>query len=96
MPRLMCKELIMDFLSDYLDGTLTPDVVADLERHLQDCKPCLAYLETYKKTRELTGRAGRVQMPPEMRARLRESLGKQIGIPRSTARGTRVQPPIDS
>ena len=78
MRRLMCKEFIMEFLSDYLDGTLTPDVVADLERHLQDCKPCLAYLETYKKTRELTGRAGRVEMPSEMRARLREFLGKQL------------------
>ena len=83
MRRLMCKEFIMDFLSDYLDGMLTSDVVADLERHLQDCKPCLAYLKTYKKTRELTGRAGRVEMPPEMRARLREFLRKQLSTGRS-------------
>lgn len=79
MRRLMCKEFIMDFLSDYLDGTLNPEVVADLERHLQDCTPCVAYLETYKETRELTGRAGLVEMPPEMRARLREFLAKQLG-----------------
>ena len=82
MRKLMCKEFIMEFLSDYLDGTLNPDVVADLGRHLQDCPPCLAYLETYRKTRELTGRAGRVEMPPEMRARLREFLEKQLGKPR--------------
>lgn len=78
MRELMCKEFIMDFLSDYLDGTLTPDVVADLERHLQDCQPCVAYLNTYKKTRELTGRAGRVEMPTEMKARLREFLLNQL------------------
>ena len=95
MRRLMCKELIMDFLSDYLDGTLAPEVVADLERYLQDCKPCLAYLGTYKKTRELTGRAGRAEMPPEMHARLREFLGNQIGKSRSTARGTPERPPLD-
>ncbi len=78
MRKVMCKEFIMDFLSDYLDGTLTRDVVADLEGHLRDCKPCVAYLKTYKKTRELTGRAGRVEMPPEMRARLREFLRTQL------------------
>ncbi|MGH6630799.1 MAG: anti-sigma factor family protein, partial [Burkholderiales bacterium] len=50
----------MDLLADYLDGALSPDVIVDLERHLQDCQPCVAYLETYKKTRELTGRAARV------------------------------------
>ncbi|MBI4588389.1 MAG: zf-HC2 domain-containing protein [Candidatus Rokubacteria bacterium] len=78
MLKLMCKEFIMDFLSDYLDGTLTPDVITALERHLQDCEPCVAYLNTYKKTRELTGRAGRAEMPTEMKVRLREFLLKQL------------------
>lgn len=75
---MVCKEMILDFLADYLDGTLSPEVLADLERHLQDCKPCVAYLDTYKKTRELTGRAVRVEMPEEMKARLREFLLKQL------------------
>jgi len=74
----MCKEFIMDLLADYLDGALGPDVLADLEWHLQDCQPCVAYLETYKKTRELTGRAAQVEMPEEMKVRLREFLLKQL------------------
>lgn len=78
MLKLMCKEFIMDFLSDYLDGTLTPDVITALERHLQDCEPCVAYLNTYKKTRELTGRAGRAEISTEMKVRLREFLLKQL------------------
>lgn len=75
---MVCKEMILDFLADYLDGTLSPEVLADLERHLQDCQPCVAYLNTYKKTRELTGRAVRVEMPEEMKDRLREFLLKQL------------------
>jgi anti-sigma factor RsiW len=83
MRRVTCKEFLVEFLSDYLDGTLTRGVVADLDRHLRDCRPCVAYLKTYKKTRDLAGRAGRVEMPPEMRARLREFLRKQLSKGRS-------------
>ncbi len=75
---MLCKEMIMDFLADYLDGTLSSDILADLERHLQDCTPCVAYLNTYKKTRDLTGQAARVEMPEEMKVRLREFLLKQL------------------
>jgi len=75
---VLCKEMIMDFLADYLDGTLSSDILADLERHLQDCTPCVAYLNTYKKTRDLTGQAARVEMPEEMKVRLREFLLKQL------------------
>lgn len=78
MGKLICKEFIMDFLADYLDGALSPDVIEDLGRHLQDCQPCVAYLKTYKKTRELTGRAARMEMPEEMKVRLREFLLKQL------------------
>ena len=78
MRKLVCKEFIMDFLADYLEGALGPAVLADLERHLQDCPPCVAYLKTYKKTRELTGRAARVEMPVEMKVRLREFLLRQL------------------
>ena len=77
MGKLMCKEFIMDLLADYLDGALSPAVLADLERHLRACRPCVAYLQTYKKTRELTGRAVQVEMPEEMKVRLREFLLKQ-------------------
>lgn len=75
---LTCKELILDFLADYLDAALSPDEVAELERHLAVCKPCVAYLNTYRKTRELVGQVGRVEMPEEMRAILRQFLLKQL------------------
>ena len=70
---MTCKETIA-VLADYLEANLSPDLLAELERHLRACKPCVAYLNTYKKTRELTGRAGRVEMPPEMKRRLHRFL----------------------
>jgi anti-sigma factor RsiW len=74
LAKLTCKEVILDFLSDYLDAALGPDLVAALERHLRDCPPCIAYLNTYRKARELTGQVARVEMPEEMKARLRQFL----------------------
>jgi anti-sigma factor RsiW len=77
---MTCHDLI-DVLADYLDGALPPDLVAELERHLEDCEPCRAYLATYRKTRALGAEAGRLEMPAEMRERLRRFLLAQL--PRS-------------
>ena len=70
---MTCRELI-DLLQDYLDRELAGDVVAELERHLEDCAPCRAYLATYRKAREVGAAAGRVEMPEEMKIRLRRFL----------------------
>ena len=71
---LTCKQVILEFLADYLDETLNPGVVADFKRHLQVCPPCVAYLNTYEKTKDLMGRGVSVEMPEEMKTRLREFL----------------------
>jgi len=77
-PRLTCREAIA-LMGDYLEAVLGNDVVAALERHLQDCPACLAYLNTYRKTRDLAGAAGRVAMPDEVKERLRRLLLEQLG-----------------
>ena len=70
---MTCKETI-DLLSDYLEALCGPEIVERLEAHLRDCAPCRAYLATFKRTRDLTRAAGAVEMPPEMKARLRQFL----------------------
>lgn len=70
---MTCKEAI-DVLAEYLEASLTSELADELERHLQDCAPCRAYLGTYRKTRELTGEVGRVPMPEEMKQRLHRFL----------------------
>jgi anti-sigma factor RsiW len=75
---MTCRDAI-DLLIDYLDQALTPEVAAVLERHLVGCEPCRAYLATYRRTRALGAQAARVEMPGEMKARLREFLLARLG-----------------
>jgi hypothetical protein len=79
---LTCRDVI-GLLLDYLEEALGPDIVADFERHLQDCAPCRAYLKTYERTRRLTGEVTRVEMPEELKDRLRELLLGRLGSGRS-------------
>jgi len=72
---MTCREAI-DVLADYLDATLTPDVLAQLEAHLRGCAPCRAYLATYKRSAELAAKVNRVEMPQEVRQRLRDFLNR--------------------
>jgi anti-sigma factor RsiW len=75
---MTCREL-NEVLDDYLDGALAPELVRDLERHLEDCAPCRAYIATYRKSRQLGAAATRVDMPEEMKARLRRFLAEKLG-----------------
>jgi anti-sigma factor RsiW len=79
---LTCKDIIEDFLADYLDAALSPEVVAELERHFENCPPCLTYMNTYKRTRELVSRTA-AEMPPEMKAILRKFLVEQLAKEKS-------------
>ncbi len=61
-------------LGEYLEAALGEDVLGRLEDHLRDCAPCVAYLNTYRRTRDMAAEVNRVEMPEEMRRRLREFL----------------------
>ena len=47
---MTCNDLITNFISDYLEGTLPPETLADFEHHLDVCASCVAYLRTYRET----------------------------------------------
>jgi predicted anti-sigma-YlaC factor YlaD len=49
---MTCRELI-EFLSDYLDGELPPDVRAKFDEHLADCGQCRRYLSQYRTAGDL-------------------------------------------
>ena len=74
LGRVTCREIILNHLDEYLDGTLSPEIVEDLERHLGRCPACVAYLNTYKRTQEFTRRMGSAVLSEETKARLRTLL----------------------
>ena len=74
---MTCKETIA-LLSEYLDALCGSELMAQLEEHLRDCPQCRAYLATFRRTRDLTHTAGQVEMPPEMKSRLRQFLIQQL------------------
>jgi predicted anti-sigma-YlaC factor YlaD len=61
-----CRELD-GFLADYLAGELSEEVRAAFKEHLQECPPCVDYLDAYATTVRLSREAGREEAPlPEV------------------------------
>lgn len=71
--RHSCRELV-DLLCDFLEGDLEPEEGEELERHMADCPPCLAFLNTYQKTSELCCKLRAEDIPPELKERLARFL----------------------
>ncbi|HEV8578574.1 MAG TPA: zf-HC2 domain-containing protein [Thermoanaerobaculia bacterium] len=51
--EVTCKE-VLDFLWAYVAGELPAVTVEEFERHLAVCPSCVNYLESYKRTIELS------------------------------------------
>lgn len=70
---MTCRDAI-DLLGDFPGSELGPRDRARLMVHLAGCRPCRAYLRTYRKTARVAGRAATAEMPEEMKRRLRAFL----------------------
>lgn len=51
---MTCKELV-ELVTDYLDGALSPRDVARFEEHIVSCPPCHAHLDQMRRTIEVVG-----------------------------------------
>jgi anti-sigma factor RsiW len=74
---ITCREFV-DLLCDYLSGDLAPARRADVERHLRECPPCVAYAETYRITIHLARRLPCPPPPPEVLERLRGAVAARL------------------
>jgi anti-sigma factor RsiW len=54
---ITCRQLIVDFLLDYLGGTLAADQRTAFEEHMAACPECVAYLRNYEAAVKLGKRA---------------------------------------
>jgi len=73
-----CCRDVFDLLSEYVDGELDSATRETLVRHLDACPPCERFLRTFQKTRALCRESLMVQMPDELRERLRSFLRDKI------------------
>jgi predicted anti-sigma-YlaC factor YlaD len=71
-----CQRLIGE-LSNLIDGTISPELCAELEAHLKECKNCRIVVDTTKKTIELYHRDEASVEVPEV---MREKLWKRLNL----------------
>ncbi len=65
-----CQELLSS-LGEYIDGALSAELCAEIERHLKGCNRCRVVVNTLKKTVELYQEtANDTAVPDEVRERL--------------------------
>lgn len=63
MPDRRCKHLF-SMVSDYLNAELPVKNCRELERHLEGCEPCIAYLESLRRAVEACRRYQVAKLPP--------------------------------
>ena len=61
---LTCVELV-ELVTDYLEGALSPRERARFDAHLAECDGCQAYIEQMRTVIALTGRLTGEAIPPE-------------------------------
>jgi len=68
---MRCRQVI-DKISDYLDGELDPELVQELERHLEHCEDCRVVVDTTQKTVEIYYDTEPAALPEDVRGRLNQ------------------------
>ena len=75
---ICCKECL-DLLCDYLEGELDESTSSSLERHFDDCPPCIAFFKTYKATTKVfRDSLGTIEIPSEVQKKLVEFVKGNI------------------
>ena len=59
-----CIEVV-ELMSDYVEGALSPDDLARFEEHLSLCPPCREFLAQIRATIAAAGRVGVEEIPQE-------------------------------
>lgn len=73
MTHLNCEALLRA-LSDYIDGSLPPELCREIEKHLAGCDNCRAVLNTTKRSIDLVRESKDGPVPDAVRERLFKRL----------------------
>jgi anti-sigma factor RsiW len=66
-----------DFLSqltDYFDGQIDPELLADVQKHVQECHHCEVVLDTTRKTISVYREHEIYEFPNDLRERLHTAI----------------------
>ncbi len=76
---MKCQE-ILEKLSEYIDKEVDPSLCDEIERHIEDCEPCVAFINTLRRTVELFGGVKHVtpEIPPDVSDKLNAFLKEKI------------------
>ncbi len=66
---ITCQEVV-EVVTDYLEGRMSPEDVAVFEAHLELCDGCKWYVEQMRVTIAAVGRIDEADVPDEMRETL--------------------------
>jgi anti-sigma factor RsiW len=74
---LNCKH-VWNHISDYLDGTLDPDVLEQVRKHLEHCEICSAILDSTRNILILTADDRTFSLPVGFSERLHQRLERAM------------------
>jgi len=75
---MLCKDVVENIMG-YIDAELDNETLNELEKHIDECPECMAFVMTYKRMLKLTGKLNeRSFVTPEVRMRLKEFLGSKL------------------
>jgi predicted anti-sigma-YlaC factor YlaD len=64
-----CSEVV-ELVSEYLEGAMTPEQMTRFELHLNLCDGCFSFVEQVRTTATMAGRLSEDQIPDEMKSKL--------------------------
>ena len=74
---MRCEDFV-GLLIEYIEGSMQPRLREEFKRHIDDCSSCLAFVETYEKTKELTSELTCTDIPADLKERIKTFLRKKI------------------
>lgn len=75
--KLECKH-VWEYISEYIDGSVSAELRQDIERHLEHCEICSAILDSTRNILILTADDRTFELPVGFSERLHERLKKEI------------------
>jgi predicted anti-sigma-YlaC factor YlaD len=75
LEDITCREIVQ-LVTDYLEGALSPERTESVELHLSYCGGCANYLDQMRAAIRLSGTLTEDAVPPNLQAELVRAFGK--------------------